>query len=133
MEGEGEVKRTPIFFMAMILTMLVISLIALSLAVGTYLTHRTIDIVNVILSVSAIFLSVYLIIQMRSRARFHDSNVGKVITVIKCTSCDYSSSREFERGDYILREMGACPKCNGVLLIHSIFREVQEIKKKEKF
>lgn len=132
MRDEGEGRRTPMFFAAIILTMLVMSLIALFLAIVTYLTHRTIDIINVILSVSAISLSIYLLMQMRRRALFQDSDRLRVITVIKCASCDYSSAREFERGDYILREVGSCPKCSGTLLIHSIFRESPE-SRKEKF
>ncbi|MEM1606814.1 MAG: hypothetical protein QW145_05355 [Candidatus Bathyarchaeia archaeon] len=133
MSNEGEGRRTPIIFTAIILTMLVMSLIALFLAVGTYLSHKTIDVINVILSVSAISLSIYLLIQMRrKRTLFQNSDNLRVITVIKCASCDYNSSREFEKGDYILREVGSCPKCSGTLLVYSIFRESQE-GKKEKF
>lgn len=133
MKNESESRRAPVIFTAVILTMLVMSLIALFLAVETYLTRKTVDVINMVLSIGAIFLSIYLFMQMRKKTSFQDSGRIRVVTVIKCVSCDYGSTREFEKGDYILREVGSCPKCNGTLLIHSIFREPQESKKKEKF
>ncbi|MBS7604809.1 hypothetical protein KEJ31_00710 [Candidatus Bathyarchaeota archaeon] len=54
------------------------------------------------------------------------SESQRTITTIRCMSCDYITAREFEKGDYVLKEMGACPKCGGSLLIYSIFREVKD-------
>lgn len=132
MKDESESRRAPVIFTAVLLTMLVMSVIALFLAVETYLTRKTVDVINMILSIGAIFLSIYLFMQMRKKTSLQDPSRIRVITVIKCISCNYGSTREFEKGDYILREVGSCPKCNGTLLIHSIFREPQESKKKEK-
>jgi len=126
MGGENEVKRTPIFLLTVALLMLVMSLAALLLAIGTYMMQKTIDLVNIVLSSSAIALSLYLLIQIRKRPKRLDFETSKVTTVIRCVNCDYNSTREFEKGDYILKEVGVCPKCSGSLLIHSIFREVKE-------
>ncbi|MEM1530802.1 MAG: hypothetical protein QXH19_01830 [Candidatus Bathyarchaeia archaeon] len=126
---EGGVRRAPIFFMAVIIVMLVMSLAALILALVAYLTQNTIEYMNVILSVSAIALSVYLLIQMRRKPPSLGFETLKVSTVIKCVKCNYESVREFERGDYVLKEVGSCPKCSGTLHIYSIFREVKEREK----
>jgi len=137
MEGEKEARRTPILLTVVILAMLIMSLIALFIAIRSSLTRRTIeieaDIVNIILSVSALSLSVYLLLQMRRRTMALGLDKTRVVTVIKCASCGYGSTREFEKGDYVLREVGQCPRCNGTLLIHSIFRESKQEGKKEKF
>lgn len=129
--GEKEVRRTPIFFIAVIIVMLVMSLTALILAVTAYLTQNTIEYVNVILSVSAITLSVFLLLQIRRRRLSLGLENLKVSTVIRCMKCNYENIREFEKGDYVLKEAGSCPKCSGTLHVYSIFREVTE-KKKEK-
>ncbi|MEM3194237.1 MAG: hypothetical protein QXH97_04565 [Candidatus Bathyarchaeia archaeon] len=125
----GEVRRAPIFFIAVILIMLVMSIAAFILAITVYLTQNTVEYMNIILSASAILLSIYLLLQMRRRTLGPSLEPLKVLTVIRCVGCNYESMREFERGDYILKEIGQCPKCNGTLYIHSIFREVKEKEK----
>jgi len=130
MGEKSEIKRAPTFFMAVILVMLIMSLAALLLAIEAYITQGSLETMNIILSVSAIALSVYLLLQMRRKPLIPDFEVLKVLTVIQCARCDYRSIRDFSKGDYVLKEVGSCPKCSGTLLIHSIFREVE---KKEKF
>jgi len=127
--GEGKARRISIFFITVILVMLVMSLVALMLAVETYVTQGNIDVMNTILSVSTIALSIYLLFQMRKRTLSLDFEALKVLTVIQCTKCNYRNVKDFEKGDYILKEVGSCPKCDGTLLIYSIFREVKEKEK----
>ncbi len=127
--GEGKARRISIFFITVILVMLVMSLVALILAVETYVTQGNIDVMNTILSVSTIALSIYLLLQMRKRTLSLDFEALKVLTVIQCTKCNYRNVKDFEKGDYILKEVGSCPKCDGILLIYSIFREVKEKEK----
>ncbi len=126
--GESGLRRISIFFMAVIFAMLAMSLAALILAIEVYITQRTVEVMNIILSVSAIILSVYLLLQMRRRPSLSFEDL-KVLTMIRCTKCNYMSVRDFEKGDYILKEAGICPKCDGTLLIHSIFRKTKEEKK----
>jgi ABC-type multidrug transport system permease subunit len=130
MEGKSEVKRMPTFFTAVILIMLIMSLVAFLLAVETYITRGNLEIMNIILSVSAIALSIYILLQVRRKPLISSLEALKVLTVIQCIRCGYKSVRNFSKGDYVLKEVGSCPKCSGTLLIHSIFREVE---KKEKF
>ncbi len=50
-------------------------------------------------------------------------------TVVKCTKCDYSETREFKKGDYILKIEGTCPKCNSPTYIEAIYAEVLQSRK----
>jgi len=46
----------------------------------------------------------------------------KVITIVKCSSCDYKEARKFERGYFIFKKIDQCKKCNkGTLYIHNIY------------
>ncbi|MEM0173316.1 MAG: hypothetical protein QXV69_01960 [Sulfolobaceae archaeon] len=47
----------------------------------------------------------------------------KVITVIKCLTCDYSEERQFQVGDYVMKviEDKKCPKDGGELRIIGIY------------
>jgi len=49
----------------------------------------------------------------------------KTMKVIECIGCGYKiTSDKVERGDYINKEVGNCPKCEeGKLLITGIYRE----------
>lgn len=124
--SEREPRRTPIFFMSVIIFMLITSLAALLLAIEAYMVQGKLEIINITLSASALFLATYMFIQIRRRSISLGFETLKVSTVIQCLKCDYRNVREFEKGDYILRDAGSCPKCGGTLVIHSIFRESKE-------
>ncbi len=42
--------------------------------------------------------------------------------------CGFKNIREFERGDYIFKEVEECPKCEEKMMISSIYREAEEEK-----
>jgi len=47
----------------------------------------------------------------------------KVVTVLKCSTCDYSEERPFQIGDYVMKIVDdkKCPKDNGQLRIIGIY------------
>jgi hypothetical protein len=47
----------------------------------------------------------------------------RVVTILKCVTCDYSEERPFQVGDYVLKiiEYKKCPKDNGSLRIIGIY------------
>jgi hypothetical protein len=54
----------------------------------------------------------------------------RVRTVVKCTRCDYTNTRDFKDGDYVLKtEEGQCPKDGGELYIAGIYAE--EVKREQ--
>jgi hypothetical protein len=48
---------------------------------------------------------------------------SQTVTRIKCDNdnCNYKEERFFQEGDYIFKEVGKCPKCNGNLYIDAIY------------
>ncbi|MCR6623309.1 MAG: hypothetical protein HA488_01955 [Candidatus Verstraetearchaeota archaeon] len=48
---------------------------------------------------------------------------SQTVTRIKCGNidCNYKEERFFQEGDYIFKEVGKCPKCNGNLYIDAIY------------
>ena len=47
----------------------------------------------------------------------------KILTKIACVSGNYSEVREFREGDYVGKEVGKCPKCEGRMLVSMIYAE----------
>jgi hypothetical protein len=73
-----------------------------------------------------------MVIQVRQQVRKFSFKTLPVVTTIVCSECDLKNIRDFERGDYILKNLGKCTKCDGSLTISAIYREVSEKKKAEK-
>jgi len=71
----------------------------------------------------------YLLIQTRRKTLKLPIHAQRVATTILCQKCGFKNIRDFQRGDYILREAGECPKCNEKMIINSVYREAKEEKK----
>lgn len=77
-------------------------------------------------------LSTYMLFQTRRRIRRFTLETQPITTTTVCPKCGLKNVRNFERGDYILKELGQCAKCEGTMMISAIYREVKEKRKEEK-
>jgi hypothetical protein len=54
----------------------------------------------------------------------------KVMTYIECKSCGTKISREFQRGDFVFKELDECQKCQEQKqMITGIYKEIKEKEK----
>ncbi len=74
----------------------------------------------------------YTLLQTRRRLAKLKIVIPPVTTTIECKKCSFKNVREFQRGDYIFKEVEPCQKCSDKMLITAIYREVKE-EKKERF
>ena len=125
------VKKMSSLFLIVIFVMLALSIAALYQALEVYRNSGKFDLASITLSFSAIALSSYMFFQMRAKPMRLGFEMQKVFTTIQCSNCSFTSTRTFQRGDYILKEIEPCPQCNNKMIISSIYREVDE-KEKEK-
>ena len=47
----------------------------------------------------------------------------RYVKVLQCESCGYSENGVMQKGDYLHKEAGMCPRCGGKMLIVALFRE----------
>ena len=68
--------------------------------------------------------------QQQGKPPNKESKTGesKTVTFVACYDCKFSEEREFERGDFIGKSLGKCPKCKGQRYIKSIY-EIPEKRK----
>lgn len=52
----------------------------------------------------------------------------KMMTTIECNKCGKKTVREFQRGDFVFKELDAC-QCGGKQLITAIYKEIIEKEK----
>lgn len=56
----------------------------------------------------------------------------KTVTVVKCYGCDYREVRDFQKGDYIFKKLGACGACDSEQYISDIYSiPMSKIEEKE--
>lgn len=106
---------------------LAVSLSALILAIQAY-TYGN-DVVAaylLLLGFVGVASSIYVLLQTRKRIMRLRIETPPITTTIECRKCGFKSVREFQRGDYIFKEVEPCQKCNEKMLITAIYREIRE-------
>lgn len=52
------------------------------------------------------------------------TNVKQIVyTIEECQKCGLKNKRLFTQGDYVVKEMGKCPRCGATLFISAIYAE----------
>lgn len=114
---------------------LAVSLSALILAIQAY-TYGN-DVVAaylLLLGFVGVASSTYVLFQTRKRIMRLRIETPPITTTIECRKCGFKSVREFQRGDFIFKEVEPCQKCNEKMLITAIYREVRgKEKERERF
>ena len=125
-EETPTVARTDSFMVAIIFIAFALSFFALYQAVIAYVNQNP-ESGNslLIMSLTGFALSAYFMIQAQRGTPRMILKPQRVATTILCQKCGFKNVREFQRGDYILKETESCPKCNEKMLITSIHREVE--------
>jgi hypothetical protein len=74
----------------------------------------------------AMTLSAYVLLQSRRRVVTMKIENPSMMTTIECKKCGVKNVREFQRGDYVFKELGPCQKCpEEKMIITAIFKEVK--------
>jgi hypothetical protein len=118
------------FLMAIVLVVLALSIVALLLSVNAFLAGN--EIVAgylLIIGFIAMGLSVYVMFQSRKRAASLKIEAPKVMTTVECRKCNIKNVREFQRGDFVYKDLDPCQKCDDKMVITAIYKEVKEKEK----
>ncbi|MCK5631678.1 hypothetical protein KAH85_03880 [Candidatus Bathyarchaeota archaeon] len=132
-EEEKPVRRLSSIVLIIIVVVLALSASALYQAIDLYLKQDVASGYYLLIGFLGLAFSIYMLLQTRRRMRRFALKTTPVTTTITCQKCDFKNLREFERGDFILKEAGSCTKCDGTLLISAIYRELKEKVKEERF
>jgi hypothetical protein len=123
--------RISSFVLMVVLVTLALSLVALMFGVSVLDQNSEAAWILVLIGFLGVATSTYVLFQTRRRLAKLRIVVPPVTTTIECKKCGFKNVREFQRGDYMFKELEPCQKCNDKMLITAIYREVKE-KEKEK-
>ncbi|MEM3549782.1 MAG: hypothetical protein QXN87_05145 [Candidatus Bathyarchaeia archaeon] len=118
--------RISSFFLIIIFIVLAVSVAALVLAVQAFAYNETAAAYLFLLGLIGVASSAYVLLQTRRRMMRLKIEPPPVTTTIECRKCGFKSVREYQRGDFIFKEVEQCQKCNEKMLITAIYREVRE-------
>jgi len=125
--------RISSFVLLVIFITLALSLIALILAISAFNSNEIATYYLLLIGFLGAALSTYVLFQTRKRIKRLSIKIPSVTTTIECRKCGFKSIRDFQRGDYIFKEVDPCQKCNENMLITAIYKEVEEKKKRTRF
>lgn len=115
------------FVLMIIFICLALSLTALILALSAfYYGEQVIAGYLLLIGFLGVAFSTYVLFQTRKRILRLKIEIPPITTTIECRKCGFKSVREFQRGDYIFKDIEPCQKCNEKMLITAIYREVKE-------
>jgi hypothetical protein len=116
-----------------VLIVMALAITALLIAGETYLAGDQIAAgVLAGIGILALAMSVGLLFQSKRQSAAIKIEAPKVMTLTDCTNkgCTNKASREFQRGDYVYKELDVpCGKCGGKQMITAIYKEVKEKEK----
>ncbi|MEM3618440.1 MAG: hypothetical protein QXK47_05150 [Candidatus Bathyarchaeia archaeon] len=118
--------RVSSFVLLIIFVTLALALAALVIAVSYWETSQGVAVYMLLLGFIALALSTYVLFQTRQRILRLRIETPPITTTIECRKCGFKSVREFQRGDYVFKEVEPCQKCNEKMIITAIYREVRE-------
>ena len=115
------------FVLMVIFLVLALSLTALILATTVFSQgNEVVAGYLLLIGFLGVALSTYVLFQTRRRILRLRIVAPSITTTIECKKCGFKSVREFQRGDYIFKEVEPCQKCSDKMLITAISREVKE-------
>jgi hypothetical protein len=118
------------YLMMIVLIVLALSVVALMLSVNAFIVgNEVVAGYWLLIGFIAMALSVYVLFQSRKRMASMRIEAPKVMTTVECKKCGFKSVREFQRGDFVFKELEACQKCEDKMLITAIYKEVKEKEK----
>lgn len=126
-------KKIQTYVTLIVFVVLALSVASLLLAANTYLTGDSLAAgFFALIGLVALTLSLFILYQSRRQTSEMKIEIPKVMTTIGCTNtnCDAKTTREFQRGDYVYKELDThCQKCGGKQMVTAIYKEVKEKEK----
>jgi cell division protein FtsL len=134
METGTAVRRVSPFLLVIIMIVLVLSLASIYQGFRDLYGENpdaTSGSLYLTIGVTTLAMSTYLLFQTKRRAPRLGLEILPLNTTILCQKCGFRNIRDFQRGDYIYKQMEEpCPKCSEkAMTIGSIFREVKDKEK----
>ncbi|MDR2707502.1 MAG: hypothetical protein LBB87_01975 [Nitrososphaerota archaeon] len=130
-QQSSSVSKISSYLLLIVAIVMSLAIVAIFSAVYAYMIDCLIQ-AGFLLIIGAFALAISLVVlyQTRRNAAALQDEAPKVMTIIECKNCGTKITRDFQRGDFVFKELGACEKCpEQKQMITGVYKE---IKTKEK-
>src|SRR5512136_878461 len=116
-------SRISSFVFIVVLAVYALSIVALGLAASLYGSSEQpyVWIYMAVLGLISLTLATYVLMQSRRHATTMKIVTPQVMTTVECRKCGIKEVREFQRGDYVYKELEKCQKCDDKRMITAIY------------
>jgi Zn finger protein HypA/HybF involved in hydrogenase expression len=130
-QTSASTKKISNYITMIVLIVIALSIASLILAANAYFIGDSLASgVYAIIGLITLTMSVFTLYQSRRQVAQMKIEIPKVMTTIECKKCNTKTVREFQRGDYVYKELDACPKCpDQKQMITAVYKEVKEKEK----
>jgi hypothetical protein len=120
-------QKISTYLTLIVLIVMVLSIAALLLAANAYFMGDQLAAgVLAVIGLIAFAMSGFMLYQSRRQTVEMKIEMPKVMTTVECKKCGSKNIREFQRGDYVYKELDACQKCPDTKqMITAIYKEVK--------
>lgn len=123
-------NRIANYLQLIVFAVLALSMVALIFGIQAYfMENETVALYLIAIGALSMGLAVYVWFQSRKKTAKMKIEEPKVMTTIECKKCATKEVREFERGDFVFKELDKCDKCEENKIITAIYKEVKEKEK----
>jgi hypothetical protein len=118
------------YLLMIVLIVLALSILSLIFSVSAFVEgNELVAGYLLVIGFLAMGLAGYVLFQSRKRVASMKIEAPKVMTTIECRKCGIKSTREYQRGDFVFKDLDPCQKCDDKMVITGIFKEVKEKEK----
>ena len=132
-QTSASTKKISTYVTMIVVIVIILAIIALLLAANLYSLQPSNYVAPGILAIIgliALVMSTYTLFQSRRQISEMKISIPKVMTTVECRKCGTKTVREFQRGDFVYKEVDACQKCpDQKQMITAIYKEVKEKEK----
>ena len=96
------------YLMMIVLIVMALSIVALVSAVYVFESDFQFAVILLAMGLIAMGMSVYVLLQSRKRLASMKIEAPKVMTTIECKKCGFKNVREFQRGDFVFKDLDPC-------------------------
>jgi hypothetical protein len=130
-------KKISTYLTLIVLIVMALAVTALFIAAYTYVNALTVEdhitaAAFAVIGLVALTMSIFTLFQSRRQVAQMKVEAPKVMTTTECQNkgCNPKTVREFQRGDYVYKELDIpCTKCGGKQMITAIYKEIKEKEK----
>ncbi|MDR2700470.1 MAG: hypothetical protein LBC12_06695 [Nitrososphaerota archaeon] len=128
-QQQSSANKISLYLMFIVLIVLGLSIVTLFSAVYAYyiLDEAIVAGFLIIIGAFALTLSGVVLYQTRRNAATLKNDAPKMMTIIECKNCGTKTTREFQRGDFVFKELDVCQKCSEQKqMITGVYKEIKE-------